>query len=70
MVPRYRGSGKQFPYFGVLGRQKKHLYVGRILKKSLRGPICARFFTTTKDPFGQSGLRLGMSKIDNIPYRL
>ncbi len=40
-----------FPYFGVLDHQK-HVYVGRILKKSLQGSIHAQFYMERKGPFG------------------
>ncbi len=44
-------SKKDFPYFGLLGHQKRP-YVGRILKKSLQGSIHTQFYMSIKGPFG------------------
>ncbi len=44
---------KGLAYFGVLGHQK-HLYDGRIPKKSLQGSIHAQFYMAVMDPFGRS----------------
>ncbi len=43
---------KDFPYFDVLGHQK-HLYAGRILKKSLQGSGDTPFYKEIKGPLGQ-----------------